>query len=172
VLKKIGGKIGSGFLYGLGFSFAVVGVVTIGERIDWPNTNYSSTMDERKTDYLTSLIQSIESNGTDQCEDVVGTWVGEFIEEDGAYIRTWELNYDEGGRFWGSMIEKSITEEIEEKQEGTWSCSHSVLLTDVTVDGKKHKWNYLLLHNQDGERTYATLGSYGIENIYKAYRRK
>jgi len=172
VLKTIGKYIGTGFLCGIGFAAAVALIVFITEKIEWGKRDYAYQQDENKAKYLKSLINSIESNGADQCEDIVGTWVGEFIKDDGAYIRSWELNYEEGGRFWGTMIEKSITENTEEKQEGTWSCEHSVLFTDVTVGEKRHKWNYLLLHNADGERVYAHIGSYSLENVYRAYRRK
>ncbi|AJQ94775.1 hypothetical protein [Gynuella sunshinyii] len=170
MLKTIVKYIGTGFLYGIGFSIAVVIMLLVTEKIESTSHGGAYQPNENQTKYLKSLINSIETNGTDQCEDIVGTWVGELIEDDGAYIRSWELNYEEDGRFWGAIARKSITENSVEKQEGTWSCEHSVLFTDVTVGEKQYKWNYLLLHNADGERVYAHIGSYAIENIYRTYR--
>lgn len=172
VLKKIGQQIGLGFLFGLGFAIALAAIIFVFEG-SWLNTgDYAGSADNGNTEMLQSLMRSIDSNRTDQCDDVVGTWVGEFVEEDGAYIRSWELNYEEGGRFWGTMIRKSITEQTEEKQIGTWQCEGSVLFTDVMVGDQRHRWNYLLLHSKNGERVYAFLGARGLQNVYRSYRKK
>lgn len=172
MLKIIGKYVGTGFLYGLGFAIAVVLIVFISEKAKWDREEDSGSHEERQANYIKSIVESIESNGTDQCGDIVGTWVGEFVEEDGSRIKSWELNYEEDGRFWGTLKSKSITEESEERQEGKWECHHSVLFTDVNIEGDNRKWTYLLLHNENGERVYATLGSYRVKNVYRAYRKK
>lgn len=174
MLKSIGKYLGIGFLFGLGFAVACATTIYLFDKTKKSEySDYQQLADERKTNYLKDLISDIESKENNFCSDIEGTWVGEFVEEDGAYIKTWELTYNADGSMEGTLTYKSITEETTEYQKGTWACSHSVLFTDVVVDNeKRHRWNYLLLHNGKDERIYAYIGDHRVENVYRAFRKK
>ncbi len=174
MLKNIGKYLGIGFLFGLGFVLAGYIVIFVFEKAVKSNhMPYKQQVDERKTKYLKDLISNIESKGRDLCKDIQGTWVGEFVEEGGAYIRSWELTYNTDGTMEGIFVNKSITEEITEHQKGNWSCYHSILFTDVIVDGDtRRRWNYLLLHSDNNERIYAHIGEHTVENVYRTFRKK
>jgi hypothetical protein len=171
MFKSIGKYLGIGFLFGLGFAVAFATTIYLFQKSEY--SDYQQLADESKTNYLKGLISDIENKENNICNGIEGIWVGEFIEQDGAQIRTWELMFHTDGTMEGDLTYKSITEETKEYQKGTWECSHSILFADVIIDNEhRRRWTYLLLHNDNNELIYAHIGDHRVGNVYRAFRQK
>jgi len=160
-----------GLLSGLGFGIALLGMAYIYDNfVKNSGASYQKNFKEEQTKYLKSMISAIDKKGPDLCEDIEGVWIGKIEEEGGRLIREFESHYKTNGEFEGKQIFKTISSEEVQLQKGTWECRHSILFNKIYVEGSFNYYNYLIFHNENGERVYATIGRYSLPRVYKVTR--
>ncbi|MPW27526.1 hypothetical protein F9L16_00700 [Agarivorans sp. B2Z047] len=173
MLKKFLSYVSIGLSIGIGLAGSLFLVVFLSHEYFSPSPeNFALEQDGRQVETLKAIIKSLPESDADLCKNIQGVWYGSRESNDGAYIDSWEVEYKPNGEFIGTFISKSIAAETSENQKGTWTCNKSILMNDLMIDGERFRFNYLLLHVGDDQRTYVHIGPYELEEVFISYRKR
>ena len=88
---------------------------------------------------LLSGFTSVSAQEVFDCDQLIGTWVGEH-RYDGDYLEKWEAVYFEDGRFSIEFFDEADT--FVSNGEGTWTCDGVWVVSTTVEGGQEYSFSY------------------------------